>query len=449
MSYNPAMPQPERFYTTDRINKWNLQEYLKHDPGHPPDAWINERLPYSDIRNEWLLEGSVYQEAYVAFPLYRLGEIKSLSFLSFRPSLDSTVEIEVNVPFTHDRLDHSLVVAMVSEKIFRRNGYDEQTINRGIIAGLLHDIATPALGDSTKSLDPVNLHEEDHWREVIDNEGYRFLERHDVDPLEMSAIIKNQGMHGVVLDIADRITYVMKDLHHTTGFSGILSDTNFTELAEKLAKNQSIGNIYRDVHIDPDTQQVYFDDPARLFDFLELRGLLHFSLYQNPLSAGRDALVSHFLEPFYTPGQPTKDRPLTPSRLREMTDRELMIFLSEQYGRHPASYDFFYNDMSAWNPKFEQFASVGEANKRRAQMRDEPDTLPLDIIVMKGFDPGTDYLVRADDGTIVPFKDAYPQRAMMLREMSEETKGIYLFYTDLFGSTALNEVVHKVFSQAR
>lgn len=36
-------------------------------------------------------------------------------------------------------------------------------LSNSTITAVLHDIATPALGEATKAVDPKNLHEEDHW----------------------------------------------------------------------------------------------------------------------------------------------------------------------------------------------------------------------------------------------------------------------------------------------
>ncbi len=335
---------------------------------------------------------------------------------------------------------------MVSERILKRNGFDDQEINKGIIAGLLHDIATPALGDATKNIDPHNLHEEDFWQEAIGENGHRLLNNHEIGLEEMSDIIKNKGTYGIILDIADRITYVMKDLRQVALHPDIsLHDDIDDELSEIARKNQDIGNIYRDVLFDESTHQVYFNDPDRLFRFLNLRGLLHFNLYQSPYAAGRDRLFSRLIEPLYTPTDPTIEKPLSPQTLRKMTDSELMEFLCERYGKSSPVYEFFSNEMVSWIPKFEQFTSVQEAEKKEKELQYDSNIVTLGVVSMRGFNTGTDYFVRSDDGSIIPFREAEPSSTAILQEMSEATKGVYLYYTSLSEESPFNSFLKEVF----
>ena len=46
----------------------------------------------------------------------------------------------------------------------------------------MHDIATPALGDAAKSIDPDNLDEEKFWHEVLDEKGKEFLRKKGARP---------------------------------------------------------------------------------------------------------------------------------------------------------------------------------------------------------------------------------------------------------------------------
>ena len=52
----------------------------------------------------------------------------------------------------HTRAVHSIDVALVGEKISRNNKLDKKFIDTMILLGLLHDIATPAWGDTTMKI---------------------------------------------------------------------------------------------------------------------------------------------------------------------------------------------------------------------------------------------------------------------------------------------------------
>lgn len=119
-------------------------------------------LPYSDLLSRPIPEGSIYDEAEKKIKaLRRLGNIRALSFLSFIGP--QAPRDNFYIEHHHTRFDHSLVVALTTEQILRQNGVPLDQINIGIVAGLLHDIATPALGDAAKQLDPERLNEESSW----------------------------------------------------------------------------------------------------------------------------------------------------------------------------------------------------------------------------------------------------------------------------------------------
>ncbi|MBI2195920.1 MAG: hypothetical protein HYU48_02650, partial [Candidatus Levybacteria bacterium] len=112
----------------------------------------------------------------------------------------------------HTRYQHIGTVTEIGERILRQNGFDEQEINLGVAAFILHDVGITAFGDSTKPLDPKNLEEEAHWREASNRRITTLLRRNNISPQQVDAIIHNGGVLGKVLDIADRIAYVSRDL---------------------------------------------------------------------------------------------------------------------------------------------------------------------------------------------------------------------------------------------
>src|SRR3989338_3534451 len=175
---------------------------------------FNIYLPYSDLKR-WVLDESTLAQAANAFRVWgRLSEVRALSFLSYvGPQPDK----QYLIGYSHNRSDHSLVVGLTAGEIGRHNNLLQQQIDTLEIAGILHDIATPALGDVTKSIDPTNLGEEKFWHEVLDRKGKEFLRWKGLRCKRLDKIIGDQGILGQVLDIADRITYTMNDLHEVIG----------------------------------------------------------------------------------------------------------------------------------------------------------------------------------------------------------------------------------------
>ena len=138
------------------------------------DGAFNLFLPYSNL-NRWIPKNSTLDKATEVFPVSRLREIKTLSFLAY---VGPEPEENYFIGFSHTREDHVLVVAMVASEIARLNNIPPRDIETLEVAGVLHDIAMPALGDATKYIDPDNLDEERFWQETVGGNGEVFLAHH-------------------------------------------------------------------------------------------------------------------------------------------------------------------------------------------------------------------------------------------------------------------------------
>ncbi|PIT88897.1 MAG: hypothetical protein COU27_03390 [Candidatus Levybacteria bacterium CG10_big_fil_rev_8_21_14_0_10_36_7] len=401
------------------------------------NGFMHEFLPYSDI-NRWIPENSVYDDVYHNAPLGRLGNVAALSFLAY---IGPAPETQYFLDYTHDRLDHSLVVAMTSEEVLKNNHLPQKLINIAILAGLLHDIATPALGDATMQMDTKNLDEEENWAAMLDEKGMELLEKYGVSKKEMHNIIKNKGTLGVILDITDRITYTMKDLFEVAGSPRRKLDVNpYTKsLHAVLNEFPDVGNIYKDVAVDPKTEQVYFTNPERLEAFLLLRALLHQKLYLHPISQGRDLLVKKLLEPLYSSDEKV-DAPLNPTSLRAMNDTELksvmygyftMKTALDQLSPFRDSDDFFYSIVN-WFPEYRGFETEKEASEFISQLSHTPSILTLGMKRRRGFDPGVGYLVMdPKTHTTMPFSQSQPQAALQLQQIADSLPGIFVYFKDI------------------
>lgn len=400
---------------------------------------FNIHLPYSDLKR-WILDDSVLAQAASVFKIWgRLNEVRALSFLSY---VGPAPEEQYFIGYSHNRLDHSLVVGLTAGEIGRRNNLLQSQIDTLEIAGVLHDIATPALGDAAKSIDPDNLDEEKFWHEVVDAKGEEFLKKKGLSREELDGIIVNHGRLGQMLDIADRITYTTKDLSEIIGYaeSKINIHPYLLELRYPLSHYPDIGNIYQDVVVDQKKEQVFFSDYKRLGVFLLLRALMHKHLYMEPTSQGRDLLVANLLRPLYSPnGQ----KPLSPQELRKMTDREALDVLAKHYEFPRLQGEWFYTQLTNWHPRYERCETLREAEQKGKEISDSGH-LVLGIKKCKGFDAGLSYLTLDEDRKVVPFEQADPTMAGQIRGIEGETRAIYVFYTDASRETPINELLRKV-----
>lgn len=347
---------------TERLRTLDIQPQIPGLEAHEHDVSLNLSLPYSDLTNIWIPEDSIYEEALRNLPLMRLQGVKQLSFLSY---IGPNPEMTYLLPYSHDRFDHSLTVGLVAEKMLRQNRLPESKINLGIIAGFLHDIATPAHGDPVKYLDSEALNEETHWFETLDKYSKTFLEQFGATKKVMDEIIGNQGVLGKVLDIADRITYVMKDLqaiHADVKSPTINLNPYLIFINLILSHSPKIGNIYQEVGIDEKNQEVFFNDPKHLEAFLLLRAHLHQNLYLYPTNQGRDLFITQLVKPLYSRDENSK---LNPQNLRQMDDPTLMNILVDHY-KPFLSYDEFTDpDLVNWHPEFENLRPLKTPKKEK------------------------------------------------------------------------------------
>ena len=434
------MPYYERFMASPEF--WQLQQRKMDKEDEGPDThWVIQNLPFSDLSGEWLHTDSLLYQTREAFDLQRLAEIRALSFLAVRSEL-SMIGIFPDGNIGHNRDDHSTGVAMVTERVLTRNKRSPHEIALGTIAGMTHDMATPAGGDALKFMDPANLHEEDHWQEMLQEKSRSFLTEHEVTTEELDAVIHNEGMNGEVLDRVDRIVYTMKDVHALVReHVSILTHERYDDIRRAYHSDPSMGNIYRDIMIDPESDEVYFNDPGRLRNFLTTRALMHKTFYYNPETAGRDRLFSHFVKPFYAPDG---SRPLTPQLLRTWGDVRLMNFLADQYA--PAIDGLnFYEQFAAWYPEYERFDTQEEADKVKAEINQNPNRIVMDTVTIKGFNPAIDYLVKDDSGNIVPYYEADEEGAEQLKFIVNKTKGVYLYTANISNDTPFDRLIAGMF----
>lgn len=426
------MTSPEEFKNIQVPFSAISREFLRRMEEGEGLFWVF--LPYSDL-GRWIPEDGVWANAWRNFPMQRLEGVKSLSFLSYHgPSAGE----QYFLPFTHNRLGHTLSVALVGDEILKRNGFPQEERNKIILASTLHDIATPAHGDATKKLDPEMLSEEDFVWEALDKAGRELLEKYGVSREEVDNTIKNKGLYGKVLDIADRITYVMQDLFALAGYT--LWKRNQTPYIKDLSsilgryRFRKIGNIYKDVKINRETQEVFFADPRRLEAFLLLRALLHKNLYMHPVGIGRDYLVANLTKPFYRRDTDNSDL-LTPPQLRRMTDNQLVDYLWESYGQMPSSSQQLFESIVNWYPMYERFAREEEAQEFAKTISQKSNIVVVDIVRCEGFDPTTTYRVTNQSGRVMSLKEFDPAGAAEIEAVEQSTHGVFVFYTDTSDSS--------------
>lgn len=417
---------PEKYNIYNHFEKSFFPNSLPEGAITPSDEGeLFLHLPFSDLRG-WVYSDSDFYKNYIVFrdQMIRLQDVACLSYIAH-------VEHHVNpneqifYRTNHSRENHTFVVAATGALILEQNNASREDINKYLTAAFLHDMATPALGDATKYIDVKNLHEELFWQNMLGQEQLEFIKNIPATIEEIDSIIKNEGLLGQVLDIADRITYVCQDLANITRQP--LKYESKKDIKDNLSKfllyNPKIGNIYEDVKIE--NGQVYFSDPEKLYRFLSVRVMLFKDAYMHPINQGRDYIVASKIKPFYKSAD-NPDGELTPDILRKMNDYSLIDYLAGKNGKDYINFDL---ELDPWHPQFyEKFKTYDSAFKRKQELEKTSYIKIVGIKECAGCSASTKYKVKDNEGNLITIHDYNPKGSQIIEKIASNLKGFYLYY---------------------
>ncbi|WP_227375243.1 HD domain-containing protein [Haladaptatus halobius] len=142
-------------------------------------------------------------------PVQRLRHIKQLS----------TVRL-VYPSANHTRFEHSVGVAHLAGRALDRLDIESQQAKAVQAAALLHDVGHGPYGHQTEGIIERRLgqHHDEVGDLLADGDLADVLERHDLNPDEVAALVAGDGELGQLvageLDV-DRMDYLVRDAHHT------------------------------------------------------------------------------------------------------------------------------------------------------------------------------------------------------------------------------------------
>jgi hypothetical protein len=404
-------------------------------------------LPFSDLKR-FLSEGSIYEDFLNDPSIVRLAGIRSLSCLS--PFKANPNEVHNHYPQTRE--DHSIFTSLILGWILRKSGFPLEKIILGEAGGMYHDVGTPPLGDATKKVDIEMLDEEKFWLDGLYKNTKKLLKKYNCNEDDLDKIIKNQGIIGKALDIADRIAYTMVDLDSVIGhplqFLIHEKEPSLSRLQSLANQDLEVGNIYKEVFIDQKKEIIFFENPDRLNIFLTIRANLFKNLYLNPTSQARDAFVKRLIEPLYSRDE---KKLLNPHILRKMQDYELLSLLSKslykRFGENVSEQNLFYMldyHLINWQPEYKKAKNLDQAKNISQELSRNKDIAIIDTCKCDGFNPATSYNVLTAKQKIIPFKEYMPKEAAQIENLAKSTRGIFVFYADLSKSNPVNNLLRSV-----
>ena len=279
-----------------------------------------------------ILEDGFIDQTITALRVFRLSTIKQLAYLTDPVIHYLNGGTARAVTFDHTRFLHSLDVLAIATCIGWNIGLRDAKLRCLQFAALTHDILTPAGGDATKRISPVELDEDANFRKVFDLNGFAKIEmKYQLDRDLIFATIQNDGLLGQILDIADKLAYVSRDLpcylihNEPKNLERELLPNEYgklTQITKHTPMLCSVWDSFRRVG-----NNIVSNSPKRLADFLFVRILLFRQFYANPAGRFHEATsirlaLEHLL----------KQGAISVHQLLEMGDRSLEHLLGKVLG---------------------------------------------------------------------------------------------------------------------
>lgn len=414
------------------IENRQLPPSLMHDPDWIAKDEDGKYLPGHIDEAE-----SIYPDLSNKFRTHRLHRIRQLAFLQFA-SLKEKSTYVMGPHFDHDRLFHTAIVTRTLELILINNNFPQREINLGIASGISHDAATPAFGDPTKEIDPEALDEETVLEDYLNELGISDpdLKKYGITIEEILATVKNEGVVGKLLDIADKIAYTALDIYNYAGdpFEETSQDDNLISILEPLKAlmrtDPKWANLYQEVRLTEDGEP-YFTNSNRLGIFLELRARMHRALYLNPHCRGLDMIYKLLISPLYS-REPNPNFPLNPQVLRQISDENLSDIINEHLGlpKEPKHSGFYFPFESYMNrlPNYEEMTRE-QGKEQIVRKLETKNALIIGTETVRRFKTGADFLaVDPLDGKIKPYMEINPRHHDYLERVAEDCNSTVVYF---------------------
>ncbi len=290
---------------TIKVFPANYESFISFD--HNDYEQICQSIPFSSIG--WAIKGDFFEELMQVFNLWRLNKVKQLAFLR-NPIIRENNPNIISLDFPHTRFDHSLDVGVLMgisiQNISRQKDQPPMfdLLKTALTAGFLHDLLTPAGGDTMKTVSDEDFDEDMHFNEMFQKpECKAFFKRHHIDENLLYDTILNKGVLGKLLNYADKIAYTSRDTYHFLNMIRIQEMGNtvdrsegFHKIAALVAENPLITSIWSNIVLRKGIP--CFSGKGiikKVADFMKLRALMFRHLYYHPQAQFPERALAWFV----------------------------------------------------------------------------------------------------------------------------------------------------------
>lgn len=369
-------------------------------------------------------EGGLIEKLEQALGLRRLQGVMQLGYLQAPWFADSLYDHRVG---EHNRLVHSYDVMTIASVIGYNLGLEESKLNTLRMAAFSHDMGTPAGGDSVKFIDPEAFDEDMNYPQLLAGHDWSHIKAEfRINEEELCQAILNKGVLGQILDIADKLAYVARDLHACRPFLEYgrkhMDQYGLHSLFALIDRHPTICGLWDAVELSG--EQVVITDTARLAAFLKARTLMFRELYYHPNARFGEYLISRVLvKALYDKGS------LTREVLLSMGDRDLNATLEAEYGTRGKYWygSTLVEEISDGNVARRTFTSRDEADSFLRSLREQGNPFALVEDNSRAIKTGVHFLVKGEEGP-VPFSQECPGEAKEIEEMAQLFPSIHVYY---------------------
>lgn len=422
IKYMPSLEELSR-------NPELLKEIYEDDEDSREDLTYFNPLVYAGI-NGFFLEagdgGDFFYDIENAFKIGRLRAVRQLSLARGVTFPDG--DIEFLEGFHHSRYVHSFDVLSIANLIGHNLGLNKKDLQILQIAALSHDYRTPALGDTTKKVDPPAFDEDVLYPEIFSSENWiDFAKKYQISSTDQDLLkqtILGRGVLGRILDLSDKIGYVSRDLvrylktevrvvKHDRGSSG------FEQIKALTESNPLLCSFWESLEISG--ENIVINDVDKLSNFLRVRALLWKHLYENYDGGLSVAMIGERVLRFlYEKGE------INDKAMLRMGDSDLSGVIDNFLGTN-IPFDLVHKIP---HERF-VFSDLDSAlDFAREQSKEESKIVILDDFKIASTSSTKKFLVKKD-GVITSFDQAMPGEAREIDSIMQVPNQVFVYTADL------------------
>jgi len=354
----------------------------------------------------------IYRDFCTTAPVARLNRIRQLGIASYCRNTGMADQT---------RYAHSLFVATKLDDLAQKFDLDRNT---AVAAGLLHDIASPALSDSIGN--GLGMSDEAGFRSVLYDhpEVGELLKKYGVRAGTLVEMVQGKDLSPLgrllsskdALDV-DRWAYTNIDASMTN------------DLPQKWDRSHRFIDPFKSMEIIEGN--IVFTDVPAITELLYGRARMFTKHYHGSEVAAKEAFLGRLVQGL------RKEHLLDSDKALEMTDDDMEAFLRKY---HPEETEQLFR--FGWN--YKEYARFHPAYRDKIIRNRLKKLTDADFIVEKGrgFNTAIKTLIKDANGKITTFEKANPRYAAALKDCSDYESCVCVFGRE--GDKKLEEAVGKL-----